>query len=400
MNVAYYIAQRYLFSKKGSTAVTFITWLAALAMTVAVAAMFIIISVFSGLEDLNRELISNLHADLTIRSTSGKTLKNLQTIRETLNRDTRVAASSAVIEEKVYIDYGGKGDVAVLRGVDSAYIAVNPIHKSIFYGTYPTFRYENEVLIENQLDNRLSFPVGSDSEMATLYMPKAGKGMINSTEDIFNQQKIFASGVFSGNGQLDNYIISPIELAQRLLQLPRKSAYELVIKLRQPELAERVKNELKSKFHGPYEISTKSEENAAFWKMINIEKLFIYAIFALVIAITTFNLAGAVTILQLDKKQQAKALIALGLPETELRKIYFLTGVLIVAIGIIAGLVIGTITCLIQQQTGVFKANENLSFPVRILPENYLIVSILAAAFGLLASWIFSKLKSNKVKIN
>ena len=134
--------------------------------------------------------------------------------------------------------------------------------------------------------------------------------------------------------------------------------------------------------------------------MINIEKLFIYAIFALVIAITTFNLAGAVTILQLDKKQQAKALIALGLPETELRKIYFLTGVLIVAIGIIAGLAIGTVTCLIQQQTGVFKANENLSFPVRILPENYLIVSILAATFGLLASWIFSKLKSNKVKIN
>ena len=65
-NTAFYIAKRYLIAKKGSTAVTFITWLSAFAMMTAVASMFIIISVFAGLEDLNREMIANLHADLTI----------------------------------------------------------------------------------------------------------------------------------------------------------------------------------------------------------------------------------------------------------------------------------------------------------------------------------------------
>ena len=77
-NTAFYIATRYLLAKKGSTAVTFITWLAALAMMVAVTAMFIIISVFSGLEDLNKDLIANLHSDITLKSKEGNivTLSN------------------------------------------------------------------------------------------------------------------------------------------------------------------------------------------------------------------------------------------------------------------------------------------------------------------------------------
>jgi lipoprotein-releasing system permease protein len=164
-------------SKKGSTAVTFITWLAVGAMTVAVTAMFVIISVFSGLEDLNKELISNLHADLTLKSASGKTLKDFDKINSVLKNNKEISNFSRVIEEKVYISYNGKGDIAYLRGVDSAYTKVNPINKDVFYGAYPSFKYSNEVLMENSLDNRLSIPVPSTSDYATIFMPKPGTGI-------------------------------------------------------------------------------------------------------------------------------------------------------------------------------------------------------------------------------
>jgi lipoprotein-releasing system permease protein len=118
-NVPLYIAKRYLLAKKGSTAVTIITWLAVSAMTIAVAAMFIIVSVFSGLEDMNKDLISNLHADLTIKSDSHKNLKNISKIDKVLKQENQIAHYSKIIEEKVYIDYKGKGDVGFLRGVDS-----------------------------------------------------------------------------------------------------------------------------------------------------------------------------------------------------------------------------------------------------------------------------------------
>lgn len=399
-NTAFYIAKRYLLAKKGSTAVTFITWLAAIAMMVAVAAMFIIISVFSGLEDLNRELISNLHADLTVKSNSGKVLKNIAALEQTLEKNSGISHFSKVIEEKVYVDYSGKGDIAFLRGVDSAYVFVNPVDKNIFYGTYPNFKYSNEVLMENQLNNRLSVPVGTQLDFATIYMPKAGKGIINKEEDIFNKKEIYVSGVFPGNDQLNNYIIAPIELSRELLNLPKNSAYQMVIKLKNPEAAEPMKAELEKSLGKDYTITTKSEENAAFWKMINIEKLFIYLIFALVIFITTFNLAGAIIILQLDKKEQAKLLISLGFPMKDLRKTYFYTGVLIVIAGIVIGLILGTIICFIQLQTGIFMANATLPFPVRIVPANYVIVAVTALLFGFMVSWIFSKINQQYITNN
>ncbi|WP_332024498.1 ABC transporter permease [Kaistella sp.] len=396
-NTPLYIATRYLLAKKGSTAVTFITWLAALAMMVAVTAMFIIISVFSGLEDLNRDLIANLHADITVKSNEGKTLPSIDKATKILSENKEIAHFSKVIEERVYINFRENGDIANLRGVDSAYIFVNPIDKNIFYGTYPSFKYSNEVLLENKLDNRLAIPVGESSDFASLMMPKSGTGIISKEEDIFNKREIFVSGVFPGNDQLDNTIISPIELTRELLDLPKKSAYKIVIKLKNPELTDAVKDQLKEKLGKKYIVTTKSEENAAFWKMINTEKLFIYLIFSLVIFITTFNLAGAIIILQLDKKEQAKSLISLGMNLKSLRNIYFYTGLLIVFFGIVSGLVLGTAISYFQISTGFFKAGAGteLAFPVRIRLINYFVVGATAAVFGFLVSWIFSKINKS-----
>ncbi|MEC5156872.1 ABC transporter permease [Chryseobacterium sp. MP_3.2] len=401
-NTAFYIATRYLLARKGSTAVTFITWLAALAMMVAVTAMFIIISVFSGLEDLNQDLISNLHSDITLKSNKGKTLPDIDKATKILSSNKDIAHYSKVIEEKVYIKFRENGDIANLRGVDSAYTMVNPIDKNIFYGNYPSFKYANEVLIENKLDNRLAIPVGESSDYAQLLMPRPGKGLVTKEEDIFNTSDIFVSGVFPGNDQLDNTIISPLELSQQLLNLPKNSAYEIVIKLLNPENTDLVKADLEKSLGKGYIVKTKSEENAAFWKMINTEKLFIYLIFALVIFITTFNLAGAIIILQLDKKEQAKSLLSLGMNMRSLRNVYFYTGLLIIFFGLVSGLILGTGLSYLQMETGFFKAGQNtdLPFPVRIRLMNYFIVGGTALLFGTLVSWIFSKINKANISLN
>ncbi|WP_312346224.1 ABC transporter permease [Chryseobacterium binzhouense] len=399
-NIAFYIASRYLLSKKGSTAVTFITWLAAVAMSVAVAAMFVIISVFSGLEDFNKNLISNLHADLTIKSTSGKTIQNFSKINEILKKEKEIADFSRIIEEKAYVSFNGKGDIAYLRGVDTNYTKVNPVNKNIFYGKYPSFEYTNEVIMEHNLQNRLGIAVDSETDFTTVFMPKSGTGIINKEEDIYNKREIIVTGIFPGNEQLNNYIIAPVELTEELLGLPKNSAYQIVIKLKNPQNADSVKQDLLKKIGGNIEIKTKEEENAAFWKMINTEKLFIYLIFALVIFITTFNLAGAIIILQLDKKEQAKSLISLGFPLSHLRMTYFYTGILIVVTGIVTGLLLGTALCYFQIYTELFKAVEDLPFPVKIVTKNYFTVAAIAALFGILISWFFSKISKNYITKN
>lgn len=396
-NTAFYIARRYLIAKKGSQAVSFITGLAAFAMMIAVAAMFIIISVFSGLEDLNKDFISDLHADLTIKSSKGKIIPNITKTINILNTEKEISNFSKIIEEKVYIEYNNVGEIAYLRGVDSAYTKVNPINKNILYGSYPSYKYVNEVMMEAQLNNRLAIPVANETDLSTLFMPKPGRGIINKEEDIFNKKDVFVTGIFPGNDQLNNYIIAPLELSQELLNLPKNSAYQIVIKLSNPEKADAVKAKLASVLGKDFIIKTKSEENAAFWKMINTEKLMIYLIFILVIFITTFNLAGAIIILQLDKKEQAKSLISLGFTLGQLRKVYFNTGFLIVLFGVISGLILGTIVCAIQLQTGIFLATETLPFPVKIVGFNYIIVTAIALFFGISVSWIFSKINKKNI---
>ncbi len=384
---------------------SFITGLAATAMTIAVMAMFIVISIFSGLEELNKELINNIHADLTIKSKEGKLLKNPEEIISVLEKEPEIKAFSKVIEEKVYLNYNENGEIAYLKGVDSIYTQINPIQKAIIYGEYPSFQYQNEVVVEGLLNNRLGIPIGADDDntTATIFIPKAGEGLINKEEDIFNKEAIFVTGIFAENEQLNNYIIAPIELCQRLLNLPKNSAYQIAIKLNNPEQVDAVKRTLlKNLADDSIYINTQMEENEAFWKMINTEKLIIYLIFILVIFITTFNLAGAIIILQLDKKQQAKSLISLGFTFSQLRKTYFYTGALIVCLGVFFGLILGTLVCILQIQTGFFKASVGLDlpFPVKITLYNYLIVISSAFFFGLMVSWIFSKVNRHHLSSN
>ena len=384
---------------------SFITGLAATAMTIAVMAMFIVISIFSGLEELNKELINNIHADLTIKSKEGKLLKNPEEIISVLKKEPEIKAFSKVIEEKVYLNYNENGEIAYLKGVDSVYTQINPLQKSIIYGEYPSFQYQNEVIVEGLLNNRLGIPIGGDDDntTATIFIPKAGEGLINKEEDIFNKELIFVTGIFAENEQLNNYIIAPIELTQKLLNLPKNSAYQIAIKLNNSEQADAVKRTLlKNLADDSIYINTQMEENEAFWKMINTEKLIIYLIFILVIFITTFNLAGAIIILQLDKKQQAKSLISLGFTFSQLRKTYFYTGTLIVCLGVFFGLILGTLVCILQIQTGFFKASVGLDlpFPVKITLYNYLIVISSAFFFGLMVSWIFSKVNRHHLSSN
>lgn len=405
MKASFYIALRYLISKKGSQAVSFITGLAIFAMTVAVMAMFVVISIFSGLENLNKELIKDLHADLTIRS-KGKQLQNIDEIISVLSKESDVQSFSKVIEEKIYINYGEKGEIAYLRGVDENYVKVNPIHRSVIYGKYPSFEYEEEVIMEGMLNGRLGIPISTPEEGASaqIMVPKPGEGLIQKEQDIFSKKQIFVTGIFSENEQLNSYVISPIELAQDLLGLPENSAYQIVIQLKNPEKSEEVKRNILDKISSTTSIviNTQLQENAAFWKMINTEKMMIYLIFFLVISITTFNLAGAIVILQLDKKQQAKSLISLGLSIKNLRYIYFNTGFLITVFGVVFGLFLGTLLCLFQLHTGFFKASAglDLAFPVRITMFNYLITASVALLLGLVVSWVFSKINRENLSLS
>ena len=121
------------------------------------------------------------------KSTPRKSYSQYSKVTSTLKSEKQNQSFSKMIEEKVYIDYKNTGEIAYIRGVDSAYVKVNLLTK-IFSTGYPSFKFMNEVIMEAQLNNRLAIPVANDVNVATLLCQNLAKGIINKEEDIFNKE--------------------------------------------------------------------------------------------------------------------------------------------------------------------------------------------------------------------
>jgi len=391
MNVSYYIAKRYFFSKKGTQSVNIILYISIVAIAVATYAMFVILSAFSGLEKMNIDFISNVNAEIKITPKTGKIFSNSSFLIQKLKQNNEIKAFSRVLEEKVYITYRERQEISLIRGIESNYKQVFNIDSTIIEGKTLDFIYENEMILGYNLAYHLVMPI-SESEMAKIIVPKAGTGLIKSTDEAFSIDSIYLKGVYSlNNEKFNNFIYTPIGYIQNLLQLPKDACNSIEIKLKNPLKRKETGEKLKEILGENYIVKTREEQDSNFLQMMNIEKLIIYLICTLIIIITTFNLASAIVIIILDKKTQTKSLISMGLNSDNIKKIFFNTGAIIIAFGILIGLFLGIITVLSQIHWGWFKINAYMAFPISLKLINILITLITVTFFGTLVCYISSR---------
>lgn len=388
--LSWYIAYRYFKSKKSTQAVSVIMYASLTAIAIATCAMFVILSVFSGLERFNIKIFSEINPDLKITPTEGKVLKNVPTIEKVLKENSDIQAFSRVIEEKVYVLYDDKDEIAYLKGVGNNFLKVAKIDTCFQAGSFPGFKDNRHVALGNALAYRLGLPI-NEEDYALLYMPKPGKGLITSTDEAFEKREVYMSGVFAINDQYENYIFAPIGLSESLLNLPANSAFSFEIKLKNKENLKSVQKDIIQKLGKEYQVLTRQQQDASFLKMMKVEQLFIYLIFILVICIASFNLAGAVIIIILDKKSQTKALYSLGYSTSDLQKLFHVVGFIIVSFGVFLGILLGSIITWGQKSFGIVMANAFMPFPVEFDPMNYLIVILTVMIIGLLVSFISSR---------
>ena len=376
-------------SKKNTQAVSIILWISIGAFSVASASMFIVLSVFSGLRELNLANLNSLNADLKIEAKKGKTIPNLGKIYSQIKDNPSVEYVSRVIEEKVYILNGEKDQVAQLIAVDENYKKIIPVPSFVIYGNYPDFITKNEMVVSNDLAYRVGVSLDKN-ETSLIYLPKKGEGIIKNKEDAFVEQEIFCSGILGGN--YTNTMITPIEFAEDLLESDIPLAYQLLIKTKKNTSVDELQNDLTKTFGNEYVIKNRLQQDEAFIKMMNVEKLMIYLIFLLIIFVSSFNLAGAIIILIIDKFKQKQALISFGFTIKNLKKVYFLLGILISSFGTIFGLILGSFIVFIQSHFELIKTVDGIiAYPVKFEISNVLLVFITISSVGFLISWISSR---------
>lgn len=380
----------FVFAKRKITGVNIITSIAVFAITIATCALFIILSVFSGLEKMNIQLFSNVNPDLKISPANGKVIPKLNEVIQKLESNPKILAYSKVIEEKVSIEFGDKQDIAYIKGVDENYINIVRIDTTLVAGGYFNFDTNYQIIASDGVARRLQMYVDSQHG-SKLMMPKPGTGLISSADEAFNSAVANPIGVFFLNEQYDKYVISPIGLTQELLQLPKNSAYSLELKVAPNVSLNSMKKSLQNDFGNTMIVQTRQDLDATFLKVMNVENLIIYLIFTLVSIIASFNLAGAIIIIIIDKKKQIKSMWSFGMPKEQIKKIFFQTGLLITVFSILFGLTLGSIIGFLQREFSLVMANPFVAFPFEFTISNFMLVIATVLIIGGGVSYLVSR---------
>lgn len=397
MNFPLYIAKRYLFTKSSNNAINIITLIAALGVIVGTFALFIVLSVFSGLKEFSLDFIRVSDPDLKISIEKGKTFLFTDSISSIL-QDEKIAHYSKVVEERAFFNYRDKSHIASIKGVDANYLLVNNIDTAIYIGEWLDKEAMQTVVIGNGVSSTLSLGTYDFIESLKVYVPKPGKGYINNPKTAFNQLNLQPVGVFKLTEELDKkYVFSHIELAQNLLNYKTNQISAIELKLATDVDEKEVIQLLQNKLGNSYKIETREQLNAVFHKMLNTENLVSYLVFTLILIIALFNVIGAIVMMILDKKDNLKTLFSLGATIREIKRIFILQGFLLTFFGLLIGLFLSITFVILQKKLGFIMITTELAYPVEFRIINVIIVFITILILGFLAARIASSRISNKI---
>lgn len=397
MNFSLYIAKRYLISASKNNAINIINGIASVGIIVGALALFVVLSVFSGLKDFSLSFSNDFDPDLKISNTAGKTLLVTPQQFSKISQLSGVFNASRIIEERVLFLFDGKEQVTFIKGVDSLFSKVNPVKKNIYQGEW----FEpntNQVVVGYGICQKLSLGLFDFNNPFEVFVPKAGKGLIENPESAFNKCKLAPVGIYAISEDLDSkFVFADLGLTQSLLDYKPNQISAIEIKL-QPNADEKIIiNQIQTIFSNKVTVKNRAQLNDSLYKMLNTENIAVYLIFTLVIIIALFNLIGALIMMILDKKNNLKTLFNLGTEVKDLRKIFFLQGTLLSVFGGIFGLVLGIGIVLLQQQFQLIMITPTLAYPVIFSFQNVAIVLATIISLGVVASWIASSRVSKKL---
>lgn len=393
MNAVFYIAKRYAFSKSKTKAINIITRIASIGIIVSSMALFVVLSVFSGLERYALSFTNLIDPDLVVLPTSGKSFELSTSQEQQLKTSTNIKAFSKIIEDRVIFTYGDKQIVAVIKAVDSNYVHTVDVTDYIVYGHWIQPN-TNDAVLGNGLANELSAGMYSNDKLLEVLAMKPGKGLINMPEDAYVKLPLYPSGIYSlRNIETDNkYIYTDLRVGRDLFNYNPQQFSKIELKLQGSVKA--ATSELQNIFPD-LQIKNRSQLNESLYKMLKTESLAIYLIFTLIIIVTLFCLTGALIMIILEKKEHIKTLHHLGFTLKEIKKIFLYQGLILSGTGITIGLFLGIVITLAQQHFELIEVSEGLPYPIVFNWNNGLLVVCTIIVLSVIAS----NIAASRIKI-
>ena len=397
MNFPLYIAKRYSISTSKNNAINIINRIASVGIIIGALALFVVLSVFSGLKEFSLSFTNAIDPDLKLNATLGKSILITPEQERQIKQIDGLVSYSKIIEERVLFTFDGKQQVTYLKGIDSLFTKVNPVEKNLFNGQWLAPN-TNQVVVGYGIAQQFSMGLLDFNRPLQVFVPKPGKGAIENPEQAFNQSDLLPIGIYTVNEDLDSkYVFADLGLAQELLEYKPNQVSGLEIKIQKGTNEKAVIEQLQSIFNNTITVKNRAQLNESLYKMLNTENIAVYLIFTLVIVVALFNLIGALIMMILDKKGNLKTLFNLGVEIKDLRKIFLLQGTLLSVFGGVIGLLLGIVIVVLQQQFELIMITPTMAYPIVFTLENVLIVLGTIILLGFIASLIASSRVSKKL---
>lgn len=401
MRFPFFIASRYLVSRKKQHAINIISGISVTSVLVGTFALIVVLSVFNGFDSVVKGLFSSFDPELKVVPAKGKRFAADDAILNLIATTEGVAVYSKTIEETVLLKYEDKTHPARMKAVDDQYMKVTGLDTMVVLETYETPKGGHKCIIGQGLSYHLGVALNFFRSLV-FYAPNRQAGLNVSAANAFKQSYQIPTAIFSIRQEIDErYVITPFEFGRELFQTGNEvSAIE--IKTVKGTDIEEVKNALREKLGSNFIVKDRYEQHEFFYKIMQSEKWAIFMILSFILVIASFNILGSLTMLIIDKKNDVFILKSMGANSQLIRKIFMTEGVMITAVGAIAGLFLGFLAAWVQQTFGLIKINTNGtliidSYPVQIQFMDFVWVLVVVSFIGFIASWVPVKFLSRKI---
>jgi len=389
----FYIAKRYLFSKKSHNAINVISAISAAGVSVGTMALVCVLSVFNGFETLIADMFSAFDPDLKITLTQGKTFdvnsKDFAEIRKLKS----VVSFTEVVEENALLRFKEKQMPATIKGVSDEFKNMTHIDSIMYDGEFVLFDGAFERAVPGVGVASILGLGAHFIDPLYIYAPKrTSKINLLRPENSFNQVGTYVSGIFAVQ-QLqydDHYVLVSINLAREVFEYGKTTVSSVELKLAGGVDAEQVEKQIQARLGDRFLVKNRYEQQESFFKIMQIEKWITYLILCFILLIASFNIIGSLSMLIIEKKSDIETLRDLGANNQLIKRIFLFEGWMISLVGALSGIILGALLCLLQEHFGFLKLGSGYvveAYPVVTNWVDMLLVLLTVTSMGFLAAY-------------
>lgn len=398
-NFSFYVARRYMFSKKSVGAINVISFISVAGVAVGTMALVIVLSVFNGFHDLVASLFTNFDPQIEVVPVKGKTINADAPELDRIRHLDFVDVATDVVEDQAIAVYGDRQRMVTVMGVDENFDQLTNI-SDILYGDGDfTLRVAN--LYFGVPGIRLAQDLGLGARWADylkIYAP-VRRGQLTALDtptDGFVVDSLLSPGVVYAVNQ-NKYdrdrIITSIYFARQLFDQDGMLS-SLQLRLKPGTDLSTAKREIKAAAGERFRVLDRFEQQADTFRIMQIEKVLAYVFLTFILIVACFNIISSLSMLIIDKKNDINTLHNLGANDRQIQSIFLYEGRIISAVGALIGIGLGLALCGLQQAFGFVKMGESSgtfivnAYPVSVHYWDVLVVFITVILIGWAASWI------------